>query len=71
MEDVEYEMTLQKHHKRIVVAVDKAIDRPELLPYLRTQIIASVAINVQKLTDTEVNEYYEKHYGQTKDKSTA
>ena len=49
---------IEKELRKITVAIDKALaSKPQLLPYLRKQILEDITYNMKTLTDNEVEEY--------------
>lgn len=53
---------------RIALALTKALTRPEILEYLREQIIQNTISYMNNLTDEEVEQYLENrsHHAKTK-----
>lgn len=46
--------------QRITVSIDKALsDKPQLLPYMRTKILADITSNIKDLSDSEITDYLE------------
>lgn len=52
-----------KHVKRIAVSIFKAVSRPELLPYMKKQLLRDIVNNINNLTDQEI----ESHMGPLKE----
>lgn len=51
-------MNIDRAMRRITVSIDKALaSKPQLLPYLRRQILEDITYNIRTLTDNEVEEY--------------
>jgi hypothetical protein len=48
-----------KHAARIVASIYKATLIPQLLPYLRKQLIADITYNIDHLTEEEIETYVE------------
>lgn len=46
---------------RITVSIDKALQKPQLLPYMRTKILEDIVFNIQNLTDDEIELYLKEH----------
>lgn len=47
------------HAAKIVLSLNKALQKPQILPYLREQIIRDMLSNFDSVTDEEVYEYLE------------
>lgn len=50
------------HAARITVSIEKALDKPQLLLYMRKQILVDITNNLTKLTDEEIVQHMKEYH---------
>lgn len=55
-------MDLDKHAARVTVSIEKALEKPQLLSYMRKQILEDITNNLTTLTDEEILQYMKEHH---------
>ena len=55
--------SIDRHTTNIVLAITKATNIPQLLPYMRKKLLAEITYWLNNNTDEEIEEYYKEHMG--------
>ena len=53
-------MPLDRDKIKFILALEKALTRPEILSYMRIQLISNTLIEMNKITEEEINDYLDK-----------
>ncbi len=48
---------MDKTKAKIAIALTKAMNRPELLPYMREQLLSTTLAEFEKVSENEIKEY--------------